>query len=236
MTGAAIYEDNRIAAAKAERAARTLPTPRINTSNAQVLQTCLRCQCTLRTRIGLIGYLRKQCNRNPKTSNSAPSSAKPTSESQMVTPVTDSPTPTIVRTESQYSSPVTHNTTTTTATAATTTTRNGDSVITCPQCDCTLTSRTGLIGHFLYGTPTPWDPSQVWWYTQGRLRPRQPPAPSLISVLLGSVLIPGSGGGGGESAMAAAHGYNPLKLIHAQVTVPAPPGVEHTVDLVEIDG
>uniref|UniRef100_A0A183T1C6 Beta-tubulin n=1 Tax=Schistocephalus solidus TaxID=70667 RepID=A0A183T1C6_SCHSO len=49
-------------------------------------------------------------------------------------------------------------------------------------------------------------------------------------------LTPGSGGGGGESAVAAAQGYYHLKLIHAQVTVPAPPGVEHTVDLVEIDG
>ncbi|VDL96989.1 unnamed protein product [Schistocephalus solidus] len=47
----------------------------------------------------------------------------------------------------------------------------------------------------LYGTPTPWDPSQVWCYTQGRLRPRQPPAPSPISGLLDFVLTPGSGGG-----------------------------------------
>ncbi|VDM01722.1 unnamed protein product [Schistocephalus solidus] len=42
-------------------------------------------------------------------------------------------------------------------------------------------------------TPTPWDPSQVWWYTQGRLRLRQPPAPSPISGLLDSVLTLGSG-------------------------------------------
>ncbi|VDL99076.1 unnamed protein product [Schistocephalus solidus] len=79
-------------------------------------------------------------------------------------------------------------------------------------------------------------PSQVLWYAQGRLRPRQPPAPSPIPGLLDSVLTPGSGGGGGESAVAAAQGYNHLKLINAQVTVPAPSGVEHTVDLVEIDG
>ncbi|VDM04002.1 unnamed protein product [Schistocephalus solidus] len=44
------------------------------------------------------------------------------------------------------------------------------------------------------GTSNPWDPSQVWWYTQGRLRPRTP-APSPISGLLDSVLTPGSGGG-----------------------------------------
>ncbi|VDM04368.1 unnamed protein product [Schistocephalus solidus] len=68
------------------------------------------------------------------------------------------------------------------------------------------------------------------------LRPRQSPAPSPISGLLDSVLTPGSGGGGGESAVAAAQGYYHLKLIHAQVNVPAPPDVEHTVDLVKIDG
>ncbi|VDL97958.1 unnamed protein product [Schistocephalus solidus] len=42
----------------------------------------------------------------------------------------------------------------------------------------------------LYGTPTPWDPSQVWWHAQGRLRPRQPPASSLVSGLLDSVMTP----------------------------------------------
>ncbi|VDL87281.1 unnamed protein product, partial [Schistocephalus solidus] len=71
---------------------------------------------------------------------------------------------------------------------------------------------------------------------QGRLRPRQPPATSPISGLLDSVFTPGSGGGAGESAVAATQGYYQLKLIHAQVTVPVPPGVEHTVDIVEIDG
>ncbi|VDL97926.1 unnamed protein product [Schistocephalus solidus] len=85
-------------------------------------------------------------------------------------------------------------------------------------------------------TPTPWDPSEVWWYTQGWLRPRQPTAPSPISGLLDCVMRPGSGGGGEESTVAAAQGYDLLKLIHAQVTVPAPPGVEHTVDLIEMDG
>ncbi|VDL88201.1 unnamed protein product [Schistocephalus solidus] len=85
------------------------------------------------------------------------------------------------------------------------------------------------------------------------------PATCALSHLrfLDSVLTPGSGGGAGESSVAAAqsfyhlklihaqvtvpappgveHIYYHLKLIHAQVTVPAPPGVEHTVHLVEID-
>ncbi|VDM05882.1 unnamed protein product [Schistocephalus solidus] len=80
----------------------------------------------------------------------------------------------------------------------------------------------------LYGIPTPWDPSQVWWYAQGWLQPRQLSAPSPSFGLLDSVLKPGSGGGGGESAVAAAQGYCHLKLIHVQVTVAAPPGLEHT--------
>ncbi|VDL87888.1 unnamed protein product [Schistocephalus solidus] len=49
-------------------------------------------------------------------------------------------------------------------------------------------------------------------------------------------MTPGLGGGGGESAVDAVQVYYHLKLIHAQVTVPAPSGVEHTVDFVEIDG
>ncbi|VDL95616.1 unnamed protein product [Schistocephalus solidus] len=38
----------------------------------------------------------------------------------------------------------------------------------------------------LYGTPNPWDLSQAWWYGQGRLQPRQPPALSPSSGLLDS--------------------------------------------------
>ncbi|VDM02584.1 unnamed protein product [Schistocephalus solidus] len=40
----------------------------------------------------------------------------------------------------------------------------------------------------------------VWWYAQGQLRPRQPPALSSASGLLDSVMPPGSGGGGGVRA------------------------------------
>ncbi|VDL95759.1 unnamed protein product [Schistocephalus solidus] len=80
-----------------------------------------------------------------------------------------------------------------------------------------------------------WDPSQVWWFTQWRLRPRQPPTSSPASGLLDSSMTPGSGGGG-ESAVDAAQVYYHFKLNPAQVPVPAPPSVEHTVDLVVIDG
>ncbi|VDL91721.1 unnamed protein product [Schistocephalus solidus] len=67
----------------------------------------------------------------------------------------------------------------------------------------------------------PWDPSQVWWHAQGRLRPRQPPAPYPISVFLDSVMTPGSGGGGAKSEVAA-----------VQLPPPHRHGVEHTVDVV----
>ncbi|VDM00397.1 unnamed protein product [Schistocephalus solidus] len=65
-TGAAIYEANRIAAAKAKRAARKSQAPRINTTNAQALPTCLRCQLTFRARIGLVIHLRIQCKIIPQ--------------------------------------------------------------------------------------------------------------------------------------------------------------------------
>ncbi|VDL88747.1 unnamed protein product [Schistocephalus solidus] len=62
-------------------------------------------------------------------------------------PGINSITPTIIETTSLYSSPVTPTTATTTAAVAdtaTTTTSDGDSLLNCPQCDCTFTSRIGL--------------------------------------------------------------------------------------------
>ncbi|VDL99513.1 unnamed protein product [Schistocephalus solidus] len=44
----------------------------------------------------------------------------------------------------------------------------------------------------LLTTAIPYDTSQVWWYAEGRFRPRQPPATSLISGLLACVVRPGS--------------------------------------------
>ncbi|VDM00943.1 unnamed protein product [Schistocephalus solidus] len=59
-----------------------------------------------------------------------------------------------------------------------------------------------------------------WWHTQGRLRPRQPPAPSSASGFLDFVMTPDQGGGGGrESTVAAAQVYYNLKLIQAEGTV-----------------
>ncbi|VDM01325.1 unnamed protein product [Schistocephalus solidus] len=60
-SGAAIYEANRIATAKAKRAARKSQASRTNTVDAQALPTCPSCQCIFRARIGLVGHLQTRC-------------------------------------------------------------------------------------------------------------------------------------------------------------------------------
>ncbi|VDL93315.1 unnamed protein product [Schistocephalus solidus] len=94
----AIYEANRIAAAKAKRVARKSPAPRTNIVDAQALSTCPRCQRIFRARIGLVGHLRT----HPKIPTSTSCSADPPSDSPTLTPGT-----TITETTSLYSSPVT---------------------------------------------------------------------------------------------------------------------------------
>ncbi|VDM00372.1 unnamed protein product [Schistocephalus solidus] len=127
-TGAAIYEANRIAAAKTKRAARKSPAPRTNTANAQARPTCPRCQRTFRARIGLVGHLRTQCTNNPTVPSSTSNSANPPSDPPSLTPGINAITPTIKETPSQYLSPVTS-----TNTAATTTVSDGDSLLNCPH-------------------------------------------------------------------------------------------------------
>ncbi|VDM00373.1 unnamed protein product [Schistocephalus solidus] len=61
-TVAAIYEANRIAAAKAKRAAHKSQAPRINNANVQALPMCLRCHRTFHAPIGLVGHLLTQCD------------------------------------------------------------------------------------------------------------------------------------------------------------------------------
>ncbi|VDL93026.1 unnamed protein product [Schistocephalus solidus] len=79
-TGSTIYEANRIAAAKAKRAARKSPEPRTNIIDAQALPTCPRCQRIFRARIGLFGHLQTQCTNNPTTPTSTSNSTKPPSD------------------------------------------------------------------------------------------------------------------------------------------------------------
>ncbi|VDM00281.1 unnamed protein product [Schistocephalus solidus] len=150
-TGSANYEANRIAAAKAKRAARKSPVPRTNTVDSQALPTCSRCQRIFHGRIGLVGHLRTQCTSNLTIPTSTSNFANPPSNSSTLTPGINSITPTIIETTSQCSSPVTPTTATTTAFAFTTTTTttisDGESLLSCTQCDCTFTSRIGLVGH-----------------------------------------------------------------------------------------
>ncbi|BHF65550.1 hypothetical protein SprV_0200856300 [Sparganum proliferum] len=60
-TGAAIYEANRIAAAKVKRKARKSQLLPVRNADTQPLPTCPRCQRTFRARIGLVGHLRINC-------------------------------------------------------------------------------------------------------------------------------------------------------------------------------
>ncbi|VDL90002.1 unnamed protein product, partial [Schistocephalus solidus] len=86
----------------------------------------------------------------------------PPSDSPTLTPGINSSTPTIIGTTSQYSSPVTP--TTAITIAVNTTTSDGDSLLNCPQCDRTFTSRIGLVGHLRIhrtetGEPVPGAPT-----------------------------------------------------------------------------
>ncbi|VDM05324.1 unnamed protein product [Schistocephalus solidus] len=127
-TGSAIHEANRITTAKAKRAARKSPAPRTDIVDAQALSTCPRCQRIFHARISL--------------------SANPLSDCPTLTPGITYITHTIIETKSIYSSPVTTTTATTTAFAFTTTTStisDEDSLLNCPQCECTFTSHIGLV-------------------------------------------------------------------------------------------
>ncbi|VDL90036.1 unnamed protein product [Schistocephalus solidus] len=88
-TGAAIDEANRIATAKAKRAARKSPAPRNNAADAQALQRISRCQRSFRTRISLVGHLRAQCTTNPTIPTSTSNSANRPSDFPILTPGTN---------------------------------------------------------------------------------------------------------------------------------------------------
>ncbi|VDL99951.1 unnamed protein product [Schistocephalus solidus] len=116
----------------------------------------------------MVGHLRTQCTNNPTISTSTSNSANPPSDSPTLTPGINSIAPTIIETTSQYSSPVTPTTAFafTTTTTTTTTTGDGDSLLNCPQCDCTFTLRIGLVSHLqihhtVTGEPVPGAPTQT---------------------------------------------------------------------------
>nr|VZI36145.1 unnamed protein product [Spirometra erinaceieuropaei] len=83
-TGAAIYEANRIAAAKAKHEARKSQLRPVSNAAAQPLPTCPRCQRTFRARIGLVGHLRIDC-----ASQTAPTIVLPPASSSYSPPPTN---------------------------------------------------------------------------------------------------------------------------------------------------
>nr|VZI35215.1 unnamed protein product [Spirometra erinaceieuropaei] len=84
-TGTAIYEANRIAAAKMKREARKSQLRRVRNAAAQPLPTCPRCQRTFRARIGVVGHLRIKC-----TSRTAPNIVLPHASSSSSLPPSNS--------------------------------------------------------------------------------------------------------------------------------------------------
>nr|VZI45680.1 unnamed protein product [Spirometra erinaceieuropaei] len=84
-TGVAIYEDNRITAAKVKRDARKSQLCPVRNAAAQPLPTCPRCQRTFRARIGLVGHLRINC-----ASRTAPTIVPPPASSSPSPPPTNS--------------------------------------------------------------------------------------------------------------------------------------------------
>nr|VZI46782.1 unnamed protein product [Spirometra erinaceieuropaei] len=155
-TGAAIYEDKRIAAAKAKCKARKSQLCSVRNPAAQPLPTCSRCQRPFRARIGVVGHLRINCISrtapaivHPPASSSSPPPTNSDNSSEPPFPSSSSSPP------SSFSSSTAPTTaaqaTVTRATTDTTTTSpdssDEDQDYTCPHCDRTFTSHIGLVGH-----------------------------------------------------------------------------------------
>nr|VZH90165.1 unnamed protein product [Spirometra erinaceieuropaei] len=85
-TGAAIYEANRIAAAKMKREVRKSQLRPVSNAAAQPLPTCPRCQRKFRARIGLVGHLRINC-----ASRTAPTIVPPPASSSSSSPPPTNP-------------------------------------------------------------------------------------------------------------------------------------------------
>nr|VZI43550.1 unnamed protein product [Spirometra erinaceieuropaei] len=171
-TGAAIYEANRIAAAKMKREVRKSQLRPIRNAAAQPLPTCPRCQRTFRARIELVGHLRTNC-----TSRTAPAIVPPPASSSSSLPPTNSDTPSAPPLpSSSFSSTapavavqaavshITNHDTTTATTPTPPDSSDEDQDYTCPHCDRTFTSHIGLVGHLRIhrtetGEPVPGAPT-----------------------------------------------------------------------------
>nr|VZI34508.1 unnamed protein product [Spirometra erinaceieuropaei] len=164
-TGAAIYEANHIAAAKAKREARKSQLRPVSNATAQPLPTCPRCQRTFRARIGLVGHLRINF-----ATRTAPTIVPPPASSSSSPPPTN-PDPPLPSSSSSFSSSSSSSPTAPTAAAqatvprtATDTTitspdsRDEDQDYTCPHYDRTFTSHIGLVGHLRIHCTEPGEP------------------------------------------------------------------------------
>ncbi|BHF68764.1 hypothetical protein SprV_0301180500 [Sparganum proliferum] len=168
-TGAAIYEANRIAAAKAKREARKSQQRSARNADTQPLPTCPRCQRTFRVRIGLTGHLQINC-----TSRTAPTAVPPPASSSSSPPPTSSDYTApqlLTSTTSSSSAPttaalaavanisVTHIPDTTTDIIPPTSDSSGENQdYTCPHCDRIFTSYIGLGGHLRIHRPETGEP------------------------------------------------------------------------------
>nr|VZI36616.1 unnamed protein product [Spirometra erinaceieuropaei] len=171
-TGAAIYEANRIAAAKVKSEVRKSQLrPRRNAA-AQPLPTCPRCQRTFRARIGLVGHLRTNCACRtapaivPQPASSSSSVPQNNSDTPSAPPLPSSSfssTSPAVAVQAAGSHIANHDTATaTTPTPPDSSDENQD--YTCPHCDRTFTSHIGLVGHLRIhrtetGEPVPGAPT-----------------------------------------------------------------------------
>nr|VZI50975.1 unnamed protein product [Spirometra erinaceieuropaei] len=159
-TGAAIYEANRIAVAKAKREARKSQHCSVRNTAAQPLPTCPRCQRTFRARIGLVGHLQINCASRtapnivppPASSSSSPPPPNPVNSSDPPLPLSSSScfsssfsssSPNAPSAAAQATVPRTATDTTTTSPDS----RDEDQDYTCPHCDRTFTSHIGMVGH-----------------------------------------------------------------------------------------
>ncbi|BHF58470.1 hypothetical protein SprV_0100142200 [Sparganum proliferum] len=159
-TGAAIYEANRIAAAKVKREARKSQLRPVPNADAQPLPTCPGCQRTFRAQIGLTGHLRINCSTRTAPAVDPP----PASSSSSFPPPTNSdyssepPLPPSFSFSSSSSSSSSSSATTTSDSS------DEDQDYTCPHCNRTFTSYIGLVGHLRIhrtgtGEPVPGAPT-----------------------------------------------------------------------------
>nr|VZI46118.1 unnamed protein product [Spirometra erinaceieuropaei] len=155
-TAAAIYEANRITAAKLKREARKSQLRPIRNANAQPLPTCPRSQRTFGARIGLIGHLRTNCTSRtaativppPASSPSSPPPSNSDASSEPSLPSSSPSSSTAPTTAAQATvTHISHPDTTTDTTPTASDSSDEDQDYTCPQCDRTFTSHSRLVGH-----------------------------------------------------------------------------------------